>query len=70
MLGITTSGSNVVISWQSLSSATGCVLQENSNLTVTNWLTITNLPVLTNGLTQVVIPQSLISNHFYRLESP
>jgi len=70
MLSIMPASSNVVISWQSLSSATGCVLQENVNLTMTNWFTVTNLPVRTNGLIQVVVPLSLISNHFYRLESP
>ena len=70
MMSITPAGSNVVISWQSLPSATGYALRENSSLAVTNWLTVTNLPVLTNGLNQVVVPLSLISSHFYRLKSP
>jgi hypothetical protein len=70
MLSITPSSGNVIISWQSLSSAAGCVLQGTSNLKPTNWLTVTNLPVLTNGLNQVVVPVSPTSAHFYRLESP
>jgi hypothetical protein len=43
---------------KTLSSAAGFALQENSDLATTNWVAVTNLPVLTNGLDQVVHPSA------------
>jgi hypothetical protein len=70
MLNIAPSSGNLVISWQALSSATGFAPQANSDLATTNWIVLTNLPVLTNGWIQVVIPRPLGGNQFYRLEKP
>jgi hypothetical protein len=64
------SSGNLLLSWQASSSAAGFVLQEESDLAMTNWVTVTNLPALTNGLNQVVIPLPLSGNQFYRLISP
>ena len=47
VLGIAPSGTNVVLSWASPPG--GFELQKNSNLTTTNWLTVTNIPTVTNG---------------------
>jgi hypothetical protein len=46
------------------------VLQGNSGLATTNWLGVTNKPLLTNGIMQVVAPQRLAGSLFYRLALP
>lgn len=61
------SGPNAVISWPQ--TILGYSLQENSNLTTTNWATVTNLPVVANGQNQVALPASRTSL-FYRLILP
>src|ERR1035437_3124345 len=66
-LGIAPSGTNVVLSWASPPG--GFVLQKNSNLTTTNWLTVTNIPTVTNGQNQVMLSPSN-GNQFYRLKYP
>jgi hypothetical protein len=66
-LGITLSGGNLVLSWPSPPG--GFTLLENSDLTTTNWLTVTNIPVLMNGQNQVsLFPTN--ASEFYLLEYP
>ncbi len=69
-LSIMLSSGNLLISWQASSSTASFVLQEDSDLAMTNWVTVTNLPAQTNGLNRVVIPLPLSGNQFYRLTSP
>ena len=66
-LGITTSGSNIALSW--LSPPGGFVLQQNSDLTTTNWMTVTNFSTVTNFQNQVILA-STNGNQFYRLKYP
>ena len=66
-LGIAPSGTNVVLSWASPPG--GFELQKNSNLTTTNWLTVTNIPAVTNGQNQVTLSRSNTSQ-FFRLKYP
>jgi hypothetical protein len=66
-LGIAPSGTNVVLSWASPPG--GFELQRNSNLTTTNWLTVTNIPTVTNGQNQVTLSQSNTSQ-FFRIKYP
>jgi hypothetical protein len=66
-LGITFSGTNPVLSWASPPGGFG--LQRNSDLTTTNWLTVTNTPTVTNGQNQVILPPSG-GSQFYRLKYP
>jgi len=67
VLGIAPSGTNVVLSWASPPG--GFELQKNSNLTTTNWLTVTNAPAVTNGQNQVTLSRSN-SSQFFRLKYP
>ena len=67
VLGIAPSGTNVVLSWASPPG--GFELQKNSNLTTTNWLTVTNIPAVTNGQNQVTLSRSN-SSQFFRLKYP
>ena len=66
-LGIAPAGTNVVLSWASPPG--GFELQQNSDLTTTNWLTATNTPTFTNGQNQVTLSQSN-SSQFFRLKYP
>jgi hypothetical protein len=66
-LGVAFSGTNFVLSWPSPPG--DFVLQQNSDLTTTNWLTVTNTPALTNFQDQVMLPVAA-GNYFYRLEYP
>jgi hypothetical protein len=64
-LGIAPAGTDLVLSWASPPG--GFDLQENSNLTTTNWLTVTNIPTVKNGQNQVTLSQSNTSQ-FFRLK--
>jgi hypothetical protein len=66
VLNVALASNDMLITW----SATypGLVLQENDDLTTTNWMTITNPIVQVGGQNQVLI-SSPIGNDFYRLES-
>jgi hypothetical protein len=66
-LGIAPSGTNVFLSWASPPG--GFELQKNSDLTTTNWLTVTNAPAVTNGQNQVTLSRSN-SSQFFRLKYP
>ena len=58
-------GTNAVITWPG--TVGGFVLQNNSDLTTTNWLDVTNADIVTNGQHQVVLPLGR-ANQFYRLK--
>ena len=64
-LAITLSGSQLVLSWPSW--AADLVLQENPDLTTTNWRTVTTPVVVTNLQNQVVLWPAPSGNTFYRL---
>jgi hypothetical protein len=66
-LDIATSGGNLFISWPSPPG--NFVLQQNSDLTTTNWLTVTNTPTMTNFQNQVILSPTN-GKQFYRLKYP
>ena len=55
----------VMISWPAPS--TGYVLQVNTDLTTTNWLTVTNPPIVANG-EMVITVSPTVGNRYYRLK--
>ena len=57
---------DVLISWPG--ATPGFALQENPDLTTSNWINVTNATVLTNNVEQVTIPAAI--NMFYRLALP
>jgi len=63
-LNIARSGAQVVLSWPSPSSGFG--LQQNSDLTTTNWTTVTSMP-MDDGTTKSVKLDAAGSRLFYRL---
>jgi len=67
VMNLTTTGTNVVLSW--VLPSTNFVLQQNPSLSTTNWLTLTNIPALdfTNLQNQVILPMTN-GNDFYRLK--
>lgn len=68
-LNCRSAGTNVTISW-TVPSAT-FVLQQNADLTTTNWLTLTNVPSLNFTHLQYQIVLSQTNNRaFYRLKVP
>src|ERR1017187_6367981 len=66
-LGIAPSGTNLTLFWPSPPG--GFVLQQNSDLTTTNWTTVTNTPTMTNLQNQVTLSPTS-GNQFYRLKYP
>ena len=66
-LGIATSGGNLLISWPSPPG--NFVLQQNSDLTTTNWMTVTNTPTMTNFQNQIILSPTN-GKQFYRLKYP
>jgi hypothetical protein len=69
LLNIAPSSNNLAFSW--VVPSTNFVLQQNSDLTTTNWTDLINAPVLnlTNLQNQVSLPLSA-GNAFYRLKTP
>jgi len=64
---LSASGNSVVIAWPG--SIPGYVLQQNSDLSTTNWVTVTNLDSVVDNLHQISVPIGT-SNLFYRLFLP
>jgi hypothetical protein len=64
---ITANGANLSVTWPG--GTPGYVLQQNPDLTTTNWVNVTEQPILTNGLSQVTTSNNG-SNLFYRLMLP
>jgi hypothetical protein len=63
-LAVTSGG--CLLSWPCLSSTTNYALQQNGDLTTTNWAAVTNQPGVTNGQYQVMLPPQS-GSQFYRL---
>jgi hypothetical protein len=57
----------IMVSWPAPS--TGFVLQQNGDLSTTNWVAVTNSVVLTNGRNSVIVSPQM-GNQYYRLVSP
>ncbi|MDB6022469.1 MAG: hypothetical protein JWQ04_2326 [Pedosphaera sp.] len=55
----------MVVSWPT--TAAGFGLQQNTDLTGTNWVTLTNAPVITNGMNQIFLPTTN-TNSFFRIK--
>jgi hypothetical protein len=68
-LNIAASSTNLTLSW--IIPSTNFALQQNFDLTTTNWTTLTNVPTLnlTNLQNQVIVSPSN-SSGFYRLKTP
>lgn len=65
VLNISISDGQIIISWPS--SITGYTLQENPDLTTTNWTDVTVAPSKLNGFNRVVLPADT-PHAFYRLQ--
>jgi hypothetical protein len=61
-------GTNLFVSWPG--GTPGYTLQQNSDLTTTNWVNVTNQLVVTNGLNVFATPGNNGGNSFYRLLLP
>ena len=59
------SPSSALISWPAPS--TGYVLQQNTSLTTTNWVAVTNPPMVVNGEMQITVSPT-VGNRYYRLK--
>jgi hypothetical protein len=68
VLNIGASGNQAVLTWLTNNSA-GFNLQQTTDLTRTNWFALTNIPVVTNLLYQVIV-SATNRQDFYRLKSP
>jgi len=67
-LDIQRTGANTfLISWPS--SSVGFALQQNTNLVVGNWVSVTNSMIVTNGQNQVLVAPAT-GSRFFRLSSP
>ena len=64
---INISAGQLLISWPAAIS--GFTLQQNSKLNTTNWVNLTNQPVIVNGQNQITLPLTR-TNEFYRLKLP
>ena len=56
---------SALITWPAPS--TGYVLQQNTSLTTTNWVALTNPPVVVNGEIQITVSPT-VGNRYYRLK--
>jgi uncharacterized repeat protein (TIGR03803 family) len=64
-LSIELSGSQIVLSWPAWASE--LALQQTSDLTASDWTTVTNLAVITNLENQITLAPPSSSDTFYRL---
>jgi hypothetical protein len=67
VLSLAPSSHGVVFSWPGFYA--GFVLQQTADLSSPNWTIVTNIPAITNGLSQLSVAPSL-ARAFYRLASP
>jgi hypothetical protein len=66
-LAIAAAGTNVQLSWGAF--ATELAVESKTNLVSTNaWVTLTNVPVLTNNRTAVTLPAT-DAQRFFRLKN-
>jgi hypothetical protein len=57
-----------LLSWPS--TAIGFNLYQNADLLSTNWLLVTNQPIVAGGTNTTLISEANIGKMFYRLEFP
>ena len=60
-----TTTNTAVVAWPAPS--TGFVLQQNTNLITTNWVTVTNIPIVVGSENHVIVNPPT-GNRFYRLK--
>jgi len=65
-LAIQRTGTNILLSWPSPPAS--FTVQQNTNFATTNWVTLANVPGVTNGQNQVALP--VAGNEFFRLKYP
>ena len=63
---LTSSDGRMVVAWSA--SAPGFRLQQNSDLTTTNWTDVTSAPTVTNLQNQLILVPAPTGNNFYRLK--
>ena len=63
---LTSSDGRMVVAWSA--SAPGFRLQQNSDLTTTDWTDVTSAPTVTNLQNQLILVPAPIGNNFYRLK--
>lgn len=68
-LTLTLASQKVSLLWATNYATFGFGLEQNTNLTTTNWLAVTNLPTITNFNYQITLPATN-SQLFFRLEAP
>jgi hypothetical protein len=66
LLSGTVSSNSIVLSWPT--NATGFGLEQNLDLTTTNWVAVTNAPTTTKGNKQVLLSITNNDNLFFRLK--
>jgi hypothetical protein len=64
-LSIAISGGNAILTWTA--SGADFDLQQTSDLRAPTWITVTNVPMVINGQSQVTLP--VTSRNFFRLKS-
>jgi hypothetical protein len=62
-----TQTNTAVVAWPAPS--TGFLLQQNTNLATTNWVTVTNIPIVVGSENHVIVNPPT-GNRFYRLFKP
>jgi hypothetical protein len=67
-LAITPSGTNCLLSWPS--TAIGFNLYQNTNLLSTNWLLVTNQPIVSGGTNTIFISGTSTGTEFFKLTFP
>jgi probable HAF family extracellular repeat protein len=68
ILAINIIANSIVVSWPA--SVTGYHLIQSPNLLPSSWTTVTNTPVVTNGLNEVIFSPIPLDKRFFRLQSP
>jgi len=67
-LAINITVNSLVVSWPA--NVTGFRLTQSPNLLPSSWTAVTNTPVVTNGLNEVIFSPIPLDNRFFRLQSP
>ena len=67
LTGVLTSTNTIVLSWPT--AQTGYLVQQNADLSPTNWTTLSNAPVTIGQQQEVVVPVPTTGRMFYRLVS-
>lgn len=68
-LAIALSGAYAILSWPSLTSTTGFLLQQNPDLAPAHWTLVADTPTVRNGQNLVIVPTTSVRS-FFRLTRP